>query len=78
MNWQNYIHSNPEILIGKPVIKGTRISVELILELFEKGWTNEMILESYPKLTETDVKAVFAYLRECVQHELFFPINKTT
>jgi len=78
MNWQNYIHSNPEILIGKPVIKGTRISVELILELFEKGWTNEMILESYPKLTETDVKAVFAYLRECVQHELFFPITKTT
>jgi len=77
MNWQNYIHSNPEILIGKPVIKGTRISVELILELFEQSWTREMILESYPKLTEDDLVAVFAYLGECVQHELFFPITKT-
>jgi uncharacterized protein (DUF433 family) len=76
MNWQNYIHSDPEILIGKPVIKGTRISVELILELLEKGWSSEMILQSYTKLTETDLKAVFAYLRDCVQHELFFPINK--
>jgi uncharacterized protein (DUF433 family) len=65
-------------LAGKPVIKGTRISVELILELLSNGWTEEMILESYPKLSAEDVKAVFAYLRDCVQQELYFPLLQTT
>ncbi|CAN5635978.1 hypothetical protein BH24ACI2_BH24ACI2_07710 [soil metagenome] len=65
-------------MAGKPVIKGTRISVELILELLSNGWTEEMILESYPKLSAEDVKAVFAYLRDCVQQELYFPLLQTT
>lgn len=73
MNWQTHIHSDPTILMGKPVIKGTRISVELILELLETGWTNEMILESYPTLTAENLKAVFGYLRECIREELYFP-----
>lgn len=62
MNWREHIHSDPTVLLGKPTIKGTRLSVELILELFEIGWTKEMILESYPRLTEDNIKAVFAYL----------------
>ena len=49
MNWREHIHSDPTVLLGKPTIKGTRLSVELILELFEIGWTKEMILESYPR-----------------------------
>ena len=61
MNWQEHIHSDPTVLLGKPTIKGTRLSVELILELFELGWTKEMILESYPRLTDDNIKAVFAY-----------------
>jgi len=72
-NWENHIHSDPEILLGKPVIKGTRISVELILELYEKGWTEQMILESYPTLKAQDLRAVFNYLRDCIQQELYFP-----
>lgn len=76
INWQNYIHSDAQILLGKPTIKGTRISVELILELFEIGWTSEMILKSYPKLTEESIKAVFAYLKDCITQELYFPIKK--
>lgn len=63
MNWREHIHSDSTILLGKPTIKGTRLSVELILELFEIGWTKEMILESYPRLTETNIKAVFACLK---------------
>jgi uncharacterized protein (DUF433 family) len=43
MNWQAHIHSDSNILLGKPTIKNTRISVELILELLETGWTNQMI-----------------------------------
>jgi uncharacterized protein (DUF433 family) len=51
MNWQDYIHANPEILNGKPIIKGTRLSVEFILERLSDGWTEQMILENYPRLT---------------------------
>jgi uncharacterized protein (DUF433 family) len=73
LDWRKHINSDPQILIGKPVIKGTRISVELILELLSTGWTNEMILESYPTLTSEDLKATFQYLQDCIKHELYFP-----
>ena len=72
MNWQDYIVSDKQILLGKPTIKGTRISVELLLELFSNGWTEAQILESYPSLTTNSLRAVFGYLRDCVQHELYF------
>ena len=74
MNWQAHIVSDRGILLGKPTVKGTRISVELILDLLSTGWTEKMILESYPKLTEIDLKAVFAYLKDCMEHELYFPL----
>ena len=72
--WQQYIIADKQILLGKPIIKGTRISVELILELFSSGWTENQILESYPNLTQEALRAVFAYLKECIQHELYFPL----
>ena len=75
MKWQDHISSDKQILLGKPVIKGTRISVELILELFESGWDEKQILESYPSLSVDSIKAVFAYLKDCVQQELYFPIS---
>jgi len=77
MNWREHIISDKEILLGKPIIKGTRISVELILDLFANGWTEKMIFESYPRLTETDLKAVFAYLKDCIETELYFPLPKS-
>ncbi len=77
INWREHIHNDEKILAGKTIIKNTRISVELILELFAAGWTQEMILESYPNLTAEDVRAVFAYLRECVEQELYFPASQT-
>lgn len=77
MNWQEFIVSDKAILLGKPTIKGTRISVELILELLASGWSEAQILESYPHITEKHLKAVFAYLKECIQQELFFPLPKS-
>ena len=77
MNWQEHIISNKEILLGKPTIVGTRISIELILELLSNGWSEKQILESYPGLTEENLKAVYAYLKDCIQQELFFPIPKS-
>jgi len=75
--WQDFIISDNQVLLGKPIIKGTRISVELILELLASGWTETQILESYPNLSENSLRAVFSYLRDCIQQELYFSISAT-
>jgi uncharacterized protein (DUF433 family) len=67
--------SDKNVLLGKPTIKGTRISVELILELMEAGWSEQEILSSYPQLSAEALRAVFAYLKECLQQELYFPLS---
>lgn len=77
MDWKDHIVSDKEVLLGKPTIKGTRISVELILDLLANGWTEQQILASYPGLTSDDLKAVFAYLKDCIAHELYFPLPKS-
>ncbi len=61
MNCQAYIHTDPNILVGKPVVKGTRLSVDFILRLFGNGWTTEQVLESYLQLTPAALQAVFAF-----------------
>lgn len=61
-NWQKHIISNPNVLGGKPTIKGTRLSVEFILERLGNGWTEATLLENYPRLTQADLHAVHAYL----------------
>lgn len=72
MNWEDRIVSDPEILVGKPTIKGTRISVELIFERLAAGWTEKDILESYPRLTPEDIRAAFAYADSCFKDGLMF------
>lgn len=74
MKWQDYIVSNSQVLLGKPTVKGTRVSVELILELFSLGWSEKQILQSYSTLSEESLRAVFLYLKTCIQQELYFPI----
>ncbi|MBX7044600.1 MAG: DUF433 domain-containing protein [Ignavibacteria bacterium] len=58
MDWKNFIHSDKNILSGKPVIKGTRISVEFILSLFSNGWTEEEILKEYDHVSKEALRAV--------------------
>jgi uncharacterized protein (DUF433 family) len=58
MDWKTYIHSDPKILLGKPVIKGTRLSVEFILGLFSEGWTEQQVLENYPTLNTQSIQSV--------------------
>lgn len=72
MNWENRIVSDPKVLVGKPTIKGTRISVELIFERLANGWTEDQILESYPRLTREDIQAAFAYADSCFKDGLMF------
>jgi uncharacterized protein (DUF433 family) len=72
MNWRLYIESNDNILIGKPVIKGTRLSIEHIIKLFAAGWTEEQILENYPRLSKESLQAVFAYIQDIIQDGLIY------
>ncbi len=61
MDWREHIHSNPDILAGKPVVRGTRLSVEFLLRLFAEGWTEEQVLASYPQLTRGVLKAILTH-----------------
>ena len=64
MKWQKYIVSDNKVQLGKPVIKGTRISVEHIIGLLAQGWTEEEILENFPRLEKNSIYAVFSYGKE--------------
>ncbi len=69
VDWRRHIHSDPSILLGKPVVKGSRLSVEFILGLFAEGWTEEQILENYPTLSSESLRAVFVFATECMREE---------
>ena len=71
MNWQEYIVTDKAVLLGKPTVKGTRISVEHVVSLLAQGWSDQQILDNYPRLTPQSIQAVFAYLYECMQDGLF-------
>jgi uncharacterized protein (DUF433 family) len=75
MNWKERIVSDKDVLLGKPIIKGTRISVEFILERLADGWTEEKILQSYPHLQREDMQAVFVYLNDCVKDGLIVELR---
>ncbi|MEI7585063.1 DUF433 domain-containing protein [Runella sp.] len=72
MNWQDHIHADPLILNGKPVIKGTRLSVEFILERLSDGWTEQMILENYPRLTHESLLAVYTFMLQMAKDGLLY------
>lgn len=60
MDWRDRIVIDPAILVGKPVVKGTRLAVEFVLDLLAGGWTFDQILDNYPGLTAEDVRACIA------------------
>ena len=63
------IEINPEVMLGKPVIRGTRITVELILSKLAEGETEAELLEDYPHLKPEDIRAAIAYGAASVAHE---------
>lgn len=69
MNWQERITIDPEILAGKPIIKGTRLAVEFIIDLLASEWTEEEILYNYPGLTRDDILACLRYASAMLQAE---------
>lgn len=74
VEWKDRIIVDPEVLAGKPVIKGTRIAVEFILELLADGWNYETILENYPQLRREDLIAALKYAAETLKAEKVYPL----
>jgi uncharacterized protein (DUF433 family) len=74
IDWRRYIHADPNILVGKPVVKGTRLGVEFLLRLFAAGWTHEQVFNSYPQLNPEALRAVFALAAEVIGEELWSPL----
>jgi len=64
---------DPQVLVGKPVIQGTRISVEHVVGLLAQGWSQEQIMTSYPGLTAADIQACLAYATDLLQAEKVYP-----
>jgi len=71
-DWRSGITADPRVLAGKPIIKGTRIAVEFILELLANGWTFEDILKNYPQLKREDLAAALKYAAEILKEERVF------
>ena len=69
MTVTNRIEINPKIMMGKPVIRGTRITVELILRKISEGATEAILLDAYPGLTTGDIKAAIVYAADTLAHE---------
>jgi uncharacterized protein (DUF433 family) len=75
MNWQERIIADPKVLAGKPVIKGTRLAVEFILDLLAEGWSEAEILQNYPRLTHEDIQACLSYASALIKSEKVYPIK---
>jgi uncharacterized protein (DUF433 family) len=75
MNQPNRIVIDPDILVGKPVVRGTRLSVEFLLGLLGQGWTESEILRNYPGLQREDLLACWAYASEALSQEKVYPFQ---
>ena len=74
MTWNDRIVLNPDILLGKPAIKGSRLAVEFIIDLLAQGWTEADILRNYPVMTRQDIQACLAYASTILKAEKVYPL----
>jgi uncharacterized protein (DUF433 family) len=74
MDIARFIEVNPKIMMGKPVIKGTRITVELILEKLSAGETIEHLLEAHPQINKEQVQAALAFAAQSLKGDTIYPI----
>ena len=75
--WSDRIVVDPEILVGKPVVKGTRLAVEFIIELLAQGWSEAGILQNYPGLTREDILACLGYASATLHAEKVYPVERS-
>jgi uncharacterized protein (DUF433 family) len=75
MAWEDRIAVDSEVLTGKPVIRGTRLAVEFILDLLGQGWSEEQILQNYPVIHRDDIRACLLYARDMFQAGRVYPLS---
>jgi uncharacterized protein (DUF433 family) len=75
MDWKERIIVDPKILVGKPVVKGTRLAVEFIVELLAQGWTESEIIRNYPGVTHEDIAACLMYASNILKAEKIYPFE---
>ena len=75
---QKLIVSDPAVMMGKPVVKGTRITVELILEKLGAGETIEQLLDAHPRLTREGIQAALSFAAETLRSDVVYPIDEAT
>jgi len=78
MDWRERVVTDPDILLGKPTVKGTRLSVELILGWLGQGWTVDMLLENYPTLSRDDVLAALAFAADMLRDERYIAVHQAS
>lgn len=74
VDWRQHIHSDPAVLLGKPVVKGTRLAVDFLLGLLAAGWSEQQLLENYPTLTREGLRAVYAFASEYLKEEALYSL----
>lgn len=67
--WAEYIERDPAVVTGKPIVVGTRLAVEFVLDLFAAGWSEQQVLDNYPRLTTEAIRAVFAFAAEQMRRD---------
>lgn len=75
MKWKDRITINPAVLVGKPVIKGSRLAVDFIVELLAEGWTEEQVMKNYPGVVLEDIRACLAYACEALRAEKVYRVG---
>ena len=73
-DWRTRIVIDPQVLVGKPIVRGTRLAVEFIIDLMAQGWTEAEILHNYPGLTHEDVQACLSYASATLRAEKVYPL----
>lgn len=74
IDWRDYIVSDERILVGKPTLKGTRLSVEFVLDLLAAGWSREELRENYPTLTDDGIRAALAYAADAIREDRIYDL----
>jgi len=75
MNWRDRIVLDPKILVGKPVVKGTRLAVDFVIDLLAQGWTEADLVKNYPGLTREDIQACLAYASAALRDEKVYTLK---
>jgi uncharacterized protein (DUF433 family) len=73
-DWRTRIVIDPQVLVGKPIVRGTRLAVEFIIDLLAQGWTETEILRNYPGLTHEDMQACLSYASAALRAEKVYPL----